>query len=251
VDDPQIEDAQSILSKIHQAHGQPSHWRAQMSATAYFSDTWPNWLFRVGNNPWKETSTNLKLDWQTSRDNSRILVLSGKQKGRVFGIQNWETYEIKDEKVRFRKNRSMYFFLPTFEYFFEFPFRINEATASKYGGKKTIDSIDYHCLFLSWNSLEPQKEIDQYIVYVHPKSFLIDYIDFTVRDKSQLIYATVHYEDHRKIDGFILPHRATAYFQSQAPGKSVLHEMVIDSFKVRSGLPSEYFIPNPEKSSSK
>ncbi|MEX0359584.1 MAG: hypothetical protein AB3N10_01220, partial [Allomuricauda sp.] len=130
------------------------------------------------------------------------------------------------------------------EYLLEFPFRINEATMLKYGGTAQVNGIDYDIVLMSWTTFEPQKEYDQYIIYINPKTHFIDYLEFTVREQGKFTFATVSFQDFKRVQAFIFPHKVTAYFQNRVPGKTIGHQMTVDTLFLNKQFPASYFIPD-------
>ncbi|MEO0572148.1 MAG: hypothetical protein AAF039_10630 [Bacteroidota bacterium] len=236
-------DVSPIILKTTNAYGGQQNWGNVQAARAILNDDWPTFLWRLIANPWKEQTIKLNLDWLPNRNIARVKILSGKNKGKMFGIQNWATYSVEDSSIIFKKLESIKFHLPTMEYFLEFPFRIQEATKLNYGGTTDINEVSYKTILMSWNTFEPQKKIDQYLIYINPTTSLIDYLEFTVRDQGKFTYATVHFEDFKKVETFIFPHRITAYFQNRVPGKTIGHQMTIDTLILDKKFPTTYFVP--------
>ena len=243
--------ANIIIEKTVDTYGGLQNWKKVKNASATITDNWPTLHWRLFANPWKNQTTQLNFDWQPNSNNARIEILTGKNKGKKYGMQNWETYYIEDSTLVFKKNKELKFHLPTIEYFFEFPFRIQESNKLHYGGNKEINGKWYEAILMSWDTFEPQKKVDQYLIYVNPETHLIDYLEFTVRDQAKFTYATVHFEDFKKIGIFIFPHKITAYFQNKVPGKTIGHQMKIDTFLLDNPHPNNYFIPNSSVTGTK
>lgn len=245
------EDVTKLVDGSIAKYGNIEKWKELKSATAILSDNWPTFIWRFLANPWKGKTTKLKMDWQILSDNVRIEVISGKRKGDIHGIQQWKTYKVDNGVVKFKNNKDILFHLPTMQYFFEFPFRIKEGTILKYGGKKEIDAILYETVLMSWNTFEPQRKLDQYKIFINPKTRLIDYIEFTVRDQAKYAHATVHFQDFKAIGNFTLPHTIIAYFQNRPPGKKQGHQMIIEKYALGENYSEDYFIPDKKMNDKK
>lgn len=237
-------DVTKQIQKTIHVYGGQKKWENVKNANAILTDNWPTFHWRLLANPWKGKTIQFNFDWQPNSNNARIEILNGKNKGDKYGIQNWATYTIKDSTIVFKNNKKNKFHLPTMAYFLEFPFRIQEANKLQYGGSKVINGIRYEIILMSWNTFEPQKQLDQYLIYINPKTFLIDYLEFTVRDQAKFTYATIHFENFKKVETFTFPHKITAYFQNKVPGKKIGHQMQIDTLILNKKLPSNYFIPD-------
>ena len=89
----------------------------------------------------------------------------------------WATYKIKPSgDVEFKEDKTLKTLLPTIQYWFEFPFRIIESDIVTYAGEASLNGTDYDLVFTSWGKAEPQKKIDQYLIYINKETHLIDYI---------------------------------------------------------------------------
>jgi len=85
----------------------------------------------------------MTLNYITASFDGRIDFNSEPLKGESWGIQSWETYIKKgDGIVNFKDDANAEFWLPTYQYFLEFPMRIQKATAFNYAGEKEIEGID-------------------------------------------------------------------------------------------------------------
>ncbi len=247
-DDQKIEE---LITSIEETYGGWENWNALTSVRVKGSDEWPTWHWRLLVNPWKERKVDFQLDWQPLKDNVRIELLSGKQSGEIHGVQQWVTYEIADDSAIFKKNRAIEFHLPTQVYFYEFPFRIREANAFAYGGTTEIEGKIYDRMMMSWNTLDPQRELDQYLLFINQETSQVEYLQFTVRDQGKFPTATAHYTDFRKVGDFTLPHTVTLFFQNEPPGKSIGHILSVESYEFNLGVPESYFLPDATLSEAK
>ena len=62
-------------------------------------------------------------------------------------------------------------------------------------------------LYVTWNQSEPQRDFDQYLLWVDPDSGLVDRVDFTIRALSGLAVATARFEDYDEVGGVKLASR--------------------------------------------
>jgi hypothetical protein len=106
--------------------------------------------------------------------------------------------------------------LPAIQYLFELPIRIKEAPILKYAGTKEMEGITYDLVFATWDSLEPNKEFDQYLLYISQKTGFLTFASYTVRDaylpSPKNVYGSIRYEDMQEnSDGIKYP--TTIYIQ--------------------------------------
>ena len=80
-------------------------------------------------NPYPKNEAHLTLQYIPNTFNGRGFFTKGKKKGEMWGIQSWKTYSQKpNEKVVWKYDKDIEFWLPTYQYFIEMPSRLKEAT---------------------------------------------------------------------------------------------------------------------------
>jgi len=156
---------------------------------------------------------------------------SGKLNGKTWGLQSWKTYtQDNNNQPVFDKHKKAAFWVPTYQYFIELPARIQNATIISYAGKQTFKGQTYDLVYATWKSQEPQKDIDQYMVWINQKTKMVDLIEFTVRDVFGGTKATAFYEDLQDVkDGLLLPKQITIRPKKEKEG--VLHRMSLANFQ--------------------
>ncbi|MBV6654912.1 MAG: hypothetical protein KI786_14200 [Mameliella sp.] len=68
-----------------------------------------------------------------------------------------------------------------------------------YLGRKVINGIESEGVIASWNTVSPQKEIDQYIIWIDAASKRIVKVDYTVRDAYKFVTGGAYYKSMSKI----------------------------------------------------
>ncbi len=58
--------------------------------------------------------------------------------------------------------------VPIKNWWFQFPFRITEATIVAYGGTAEIKGKTYEVVYATWGSAEPNDTENQYVIYMDP-----------------------------------------------------------------------------------
>ena len=101
--------------------------------------------------PWQQMNQKIQLDMLNNSFTSRCTLLDGEQKGDIWGIQSWATYKRtgKNTSVIWEEDDNIEFYLPTLQYFIEFPFRIFSAEIIADAGETTIDGKTYKQVFVS------------------------------------------------------------------------------------------------------
>lgn len=112
----------------------------------------------------------------------------------------------------------------------------------KYAGSKEIEDITYDLVFATWESLEPNKEFDQYLLYISQETGLVAFASYTVRDaylpSPKNVYGSIRYEDMQEnSDGIKYP--TTIYIQinglknkNKWTRKMTLKDLKLNDFEV-------------------
>jgi len=169
---------------------------------------------------------------------------SGKLKGKTWGIQSWKTYtQNSDNQPVFNKNKKTTFWVPTYQYFIELPARIGNATIISYAGEQAFKGEIYELVYATWKSQKPQKDVDQYMVWVNKKTKTMDLVEYTVRDAFGAITGVAFYEDLQDVNkGLLLPKRIP--IKSKRDSKSLLHQMQLSNFQANH-VPVSEVRPDP------
>ena len=84
----------------------------------------------------------------------------------------------------------------------------------------------YDRVLATWNQVEPQKEMDQYVVWVEQETHLIGKVAYTIREANKFVSGYAMFEDVKDFDGVKLPTRMPVGSNLVKEGKW-LHEMRI------------------------
>ena len=218
--------ARQLLKEMGEAH-HIEVWDKMETYNVIFGEEFYGSLGERGN-PFSEPKMELSMNYIPKTFNGTLEVLSGKDKGDKWGIQNWKTYEVSSEGIEEKKNKDMIFWIPTYQYFIEFPLRIQEATAVEYLGSKQINGVEVEGVLASWNTVEPQKDIDQYIVWMNKETKRIVKIEYTVRDMFRFITGAAYFNNYKEFDGVLLPTEFPV--ESNLLREGYLHKMSIKEF---------------------
>lgn len=234
------ERAKTLLTEMGNAHG-IYKWDEMETYMVAFEDEFFGFLGKRGH-PYKEHSVKFKLQYIPNTFDGNLTFLTGKQTDDLWGMQSWNTYEKKgNSDIVFKKNKDIHFWVPTYQYFLEFPLRIQQATALAYAGEKTIDGIACEGVLASWNKTAPQKEIDQYLIWINKEDKTIVKLEYTVRDFYKFISGAAYYKDYKNYDGLLLP--SSMPVESNLVKKGFMHEMRILDFQVNQ-ISKDELLPN-------
>ena len=224
---PDEEKGRRLLREAFDAHG-GKNWQDLETYEIKLHDQYFGFMGKMGN-PYPGNEATLLLQYIPNSYNGRAIFQKGKKKGEVWGLQAWKSYLQKPGgDLIFKHDKDIEFLLPTYQYFIELPIRIQKATVVSYAGEDTMEGKTYDLVFATWNKAQPQRGVDQYVLWINRQTKLIDRVDFTVRDFFNFLKGTLHYEDYRDIDGLKIPFFMPA---ENKMGKGNLHEMKIIDVK--------------------
>ena len=195
--------------------------------------------------PWPENNQPIRFHFLNNTYYGRAEFLEGKNRGEVWGVQAWETYRQQPgEKVTFEKHSDTRFYVPTYQYFFEFPFQIRKAPLVAYIGDREFNGQTYHLVFATWETAKPHPDFDQYIVWIHAKTNRIEYTEYTVRDLMRFAKGAMHFTQFQTVNNVLIPFTMTAL--SGLEDQDYLHRLQIESVTFDTA-PKEAFFPDPSK----
>jgi len=239
------EKGRNLLQAMAEAHGVQAY-QQHKSVSAVLRDEWSNGVAKLFAMPWHANNELVQLDYWINTYDSSLQFKEGKAKGTIWGIQNWATYtrQSKTATPVFKKNKAVKFWLPTIQYFIAMPFAIQEATVVSYAGEATVNDKKYDLVAASWETLAPQKNIDQYLLWINRETKLLDYAQYTVRDMFSFITGTMTYEDYRAVDGVWLAFKQTA---GGEPGSNekFMHRYVLETLTFDAITDSTVLYPKP------
>lgn len=220
------EKGQALLEAAAQAAGAQAYASVQGS-TSTMRDVWPAPYGFFA--PWPETEQSFVIKSVHPSFDTEVLFLDGKAQGTSWGISDWKTWEKTEEgEASWSKNKDAQFILPTMHYFMEFPFRMLEAPVVRYAGMEDIDGVSYERVFVTWESVEPSSEYDQYVIYIDPETERIAKAYYTVREAGRIIAGTMHFLDMREVDGVWFSYEMVVTGKPQDSLEEPLHRVVVE-----------------------
>ncbi len=246
VPDEREKRGRQLLQQVADAHGGRDKWEAAYAAKVTYRDEWPRLIPRLFAMPWPSSDVLITQTMLLGMDTSRLTFQEGKKEGISWGIQNWATYKVTPsfEEPLFVADKTIWFWLPTMQYFFEAPFRLLEADVVFYAGTKSYLGSSYEVVYLTWESVEPNEQVDQYVAWIEPNTKRLVFLQYTVRDQADFLTGTAFYKDFRSVDGFVVARQIS--IASMDSPKKILHETTFED--VAFGVDPEpgTFYPDPE-----
>lgn len=200
-------------------------------------DVWQGFLGTVGK-LWPEKKMTLDFKYEVGSFNGQVRYASGKKKGQIKGLQNWNYYEIEGDTTFMKPNSKIQFGLSAFQYFNEMIDRLKHAPIIRYAGEDEMRGQKYDLVFCTWNSLKPDKDVDQYIAWINKETGLLDFTQYTIRENflkmpgAKIFYGGVEYTNLKSVDGILIPHTQTVYaFNLKDNNKRFIHKLTVSDFK--------------------
>ena len=221
-----------VLEQMSEAHSL-KNWSNLETYSLDLNDEFFGLIGKLGN-PFPKNKAYFEFQVIPSTFTSQLKFKDGKWKEKVWGIQSWKTYSAEKNtpvELHEKNNKKIEFWLPTYQYFIEMPLRIFEADFISFAGTKTLDGKTYDLVFATWESPEPIKKVDQYILWIDQEDHLLKKAQFTVRDQTKWVHATINYREFTKVEDFLFP--TLMEVNSFGTDKTkILHKMKIDNIKI-------------------
>ena len=193
------------LAALREAHGADA-WEAHRTMEVTFVDEWPFALTRVALNPWDEPAQRVRAKLIKRSWTTELELLDGRDAGMRWGLQNWKTWTAApQEDPTFEDSWLVAVTVAGLRYFIELPLNQDTATVVTDLGPADWNDKRYERLYITWRTHEPQREYDQYVLWIDPDTGLLARVDFTIRALAGAAVARAVFRDHRMYEGVWLP----------------------------------------------
>ena len=194
----------SLVSQMQEAYGGMDRWMS--FKTARYAQTADWYDDKLGIAGWDTLPQRFQMTSTLGTDNAEFTLLNGENTGQIWGVVDGKSYHRKRSGANeFIENKKYQHKLIYKNYWFQFPFRMSEAPIIAYAGERTIKGKVYDLVYATWGSEKPNKQYDQYILYLDPQTKMIEWLNFTVREKLNYFQATAQFADFADINGIISP----------------------------------------------
>lgn len=189
------------LEALAAAHGLDA-WLGYQVMDITFEDTWHGDMIKRFLMHWKESPQAIHGRFIRGSWTGDLELLSGPDKGDRWGIQSWKTWTTKPgEQPVFEQDGKVEFVVPTTQYFLELPLRIKSATVALEAGQAAWEGKTYNLVFTTWDTVQPVREMDQYLLWIDPETGLLARTDYTVRDQGGVATGSAYYRDYADFGG--------------------------------------------------
>jgi len=240
--DPQVAKAKMLMQEMAKSH-MVENWDSISTYTVRYQEEMFGFLGKFSN-PFPEEKSLFDLSYIPNTYDGRLTFVNGTNEGTSWGIQSWETYtSAQNSKPIFAKDANITFWVPTYQYFIEFPKRILNANAFGYAGEQTINNVECEGVIASWNTIEPQRDIDQYLIWLDKATKRIVKLEYTIRDQYNFVVGVAYLKDYKDFGGILLPTQLPVGSNLLGDGE-ILHQMDIIDFN-KNTLTQNELRPNP------
>lgn len=200
-------------------------WRGVQRIEATLYDEWPGTTSFM--NPWPSSDTTMRLILRPGTMSSSARFLSGPKEGWTWGIEGGQPFRIEPAGGRTEvDDDTIRFMLPTVHYLVDLPFRIGEAEHVLDVGEREIGGETFHVVYATWGSVAPNRDYDQFLLYISDTSGRIEKAEYTFREVGAFLSAASHFDEGREIDGVWVPHRITVNGSAtNAASEGVIHAL--------------------------
>jgi len=219
----------ALLEAAAEAHGLAA-WQGYETLEITATDDWSGSFAGRQMTWWQTERQRLRHRMVVGTFTARVTLLDGPEEGLEIGAQAFRTFA---DGERTEDDDRAHFYPPTLNYFAELPFRLLSADVVTYAGQGRYGGRTFERVFVTWGSLEPREEVDQYDVWIDPQTHHLHSCRYTVREGMPAAAATIFFEDLRDVGGVMLAYRQTVVFEAHddapAPlGESFLHRYTIE-----------------------
>lgn len=201
----EVDKGKALLKNVRTAYGDSIAWYDFETVSMVLFE---NWYGDTATSGWSTDPQKMTFTSYIGSNDAEMIMLNGKYKTLEFSVLDDVLYEYTPGHNKVKTNKPVYYEKLIYNnYWFQFPFRALESEIIAYGGTEEVDGKVYDLVFISWGTDAPQKEVDQFVVYINPDNNQIDYIHYTNRKKYIFIELTAQFLDFQTVNGIAVPHR--------------------------------------------
>lgn len=193
-----------LMNEMQTAYGGKENWLAKKTSSfAQVADWYDD---KFGLSGWEVMPQELQITSFIGTDDCELTLLNGPEANQTWGIKDYKYYQKATDNNKTFTDDEKYKEKMSFKnYWFQFPFRINEAPIIAYAGESTVKNETYDLVYATWGSETPNRQYDQYILYLDKETRMVEWLHFTVRDKLKFIHSTAEFTDFKNIGGIVSP----------------------------------------------
>ncbi len=188
-----------LIGQLEAASGGYEKWSSYETAT--FTQT-ADWYENETN--WTVNPQEFSMTCKIGSSDGKLSLLNGPKKGSAWEVRDGQVYGTSGALDP--ENQEMVWHKQSYKsYWFQFPFQMRSADFLAHGGKRTIEGVDYDIVYATWHSESPNSKYDQYMLYLHPDTHLLEYLEFTLRDRHPMAGGISRFDKFEEHGGLTVP----------------------------------------------
>lgn len=218
-------EAMVLLTQMAEAHGSDKLKKLD-TYTVSISDEYYGFIGQQ-NTPFKNDITSLSLSYIPFQKYGQIEITSGRERDVIWGMQDKIAYTIFNDELKPTVDLMVNYWVPNYQFIFEFPGRVKEFKSLTYVGKDTIKGEICEGVIACENSITPEKEGNQYLIWINSTTKRIAKLVYTKRRINNYAIETAYFNTYNNYEGILLP--SEILVESNLVKKGLLHKISIFS----------------------
>ncbi len=212
-DSAAIERGRTLLQRMYDAHGGLERWEQFNFVHAKASDEWFNSLFWALASPYEENPEHVFVASYTQQfPHARLEFPGGDNAGHTWVVKGnrltTKEPSAPSEAEALRAAALKATFIRNFLLWPNVPFQLATADHAIYVGEGKWDGKNFDRVLISWGSLEPNTETDQWELWINKDTQLLERVRFTIRMFDESAVAGYNLKEFKTIQGLTI---ATVY----------------------------------------
>lgn len=167
----------------------------------------------------------------------RLTLHNGDQAGEVWGLEEGQHYIEKNGRREPNDDVASWSYPVSLAFLMSLPFELKGGTAVQHIGAREIRGRTLEGVLVSWGTLEPQEDVDQWVAWFDPTTKHIRFTEFTFRAFLKSSVGVYAFDDHQRHEGAARAEedRSDDVVRWRSGPHDVCHGRPTPSLAVRSG----------------
>lgn len=193
------EKGKQLIAQLEEACGGYEKWESYQ--TGSFTQT-ADWYDNETN--WTINPQDFQMTCSLGGSDGTLTLVNGPKEGSTWKVKDGMTYNSDGQPDL--ENQEMIWHKQSYKsYWFQFPFRMREADIYSYAGQREIEEVNYDIVYVTWHSETPNSKYDQYMLYLHPETHQLEWLEFTLRDRHPMAGGISQFTNFKENNGIRLP----------------------------------------------
>lgn len=190
----------------------------------------------------------MEMRLATGTFDGQVEWLEGRREGLTRGLQSWQGYRQRDDEALVQRGSARTDWgIATYHYLLEAPLNARGAEIVRYAGETTFEGEDYDLVYVTWGSVEPNREFDRFLLYIHQDTRHLDLMEVTINDfflpmPRGMQHATAFYAWEETDIGAYMPSHLTFQLKGARNPRSHVYALTLEDYAFDS-IPVESLYP--------